>query len=91
MFYLFRNYSWNSLLIRIIKTYSIMKKNMGGIDRIIRITFAVIIAILYFTGKVEGTLATVLIVFAAIFLLTSVINFCPLYPVLGINTRKKDS
>ena len=36
-----------------------MKKNMGGLDRIIRIIFALVISILYFTGKVEGTLATV--------------------------------
>ncbi len=68
-----------------------MKKNMGGMDRIIRIIFAVVVAILYFTGKVEGTLATVLIVLAAVFLLTSIINFCPLYTVLGINTGKKDN
>jgi len=68
-----------------------MKKNMGGMDRIIRIIFAVVVAGLYFTGQVEGILATVLIVLAAVFLLTSVINFCPLYTVLGINTEKKDS
>jgi len=68
-----------------------MKKNMGGMDRIIRIIFAVVVAVLYFTGKVEGILATVLIVLAAVFLLTSVINFCPLYTVLGINTGKKES
>jgi len=68
-----------------------MKKNMGGLDRTIRIIFAVVIAILYFTEKIEGTLATVLIVLAAIFVLTSVINFCPLYTALGINTGKKDS
>ena len=64
---------------------------MGGMDRIIRIIFAVVVAVLYFTGKVEGILATVLIVLAAVFLLTSVINFCPLYTVLGINTGKKES
>ena len=68
-----------------------MKKNMGGMDRTIRIIFAVVIGILYFTGIVEGILATVLIVLAVIFLLTSLINFCPIYPVLGINTRKKNS
>ena len=68
-----------------------MKKNMGGMDRTIRIIFAVVIGILYFTGIVEGILATVLIVLAVVFLLTSLINFCPIYPVLGINTRKKNS
>ncbi len=68
-----------------------MKKNMGGMDRIIRIVIALVVTVLYFTEYIEGTLATVLIIFAAVFLLTSVINFCPLYTVLGINTGKKDS
>lgn len=68
-----------------------MKKNMGGMDRMIRIIFAIVVAGLYFTGTVTGIVATVLIVLAAVFLLTSLINFCPLYTILGINTGKKDS
>lgn len=68
-----------------------MKKNMGGTDRIIRIIIAIIAAILYFTGTVSGTLGIILLVVAGVFLLTSFINFCPLYTVLGINTNKKDN
>ena len=68
-----------------------MKKNMGGTDRMIRIIIAIIAAILYFTGTVSGTLGIILLVVAGVFLLTSFINFCPLYTVLGINTKKKDN
>jgi len=68
-----------------------MKKNMGGMDRIIRIIVAIVIAGLYYTGTISGTLGTVLLVVGVVFLLTSFINFCPLYTVLGINTGKKES
>ena len=67
-----------------------MKKNMGSADRIIRIIIAVIIAALYVTGKVTGTLGIVLIVIAAIFVLTSFVSFCPLYAPFGIKTCKVD-
>jgi len=67
-----------------------MKKNMGTVDRTIRIFIAVVIAILYFTGVISGTLAIVLMVFAVIFLITSFVSVCPLYPILGINTNKKE-
>lgn len=63
-----------------------MKKNMGNIDRVVRILLAVVFAALYFTGTVSGTLGLVLVAAAGIFVLTSVISFCPLYPIFGINT-----
>ncbi len=66
-----------------------MKKNMGGIDRIIRIIVAILIAILYFTDVLTGTLGVVLLVLAGIFLLTSFISFCPLYLPFGLSTRRK--
>ena len=66
-----------------------MKKNMGSTDKIIRIAIAILIAILYFTNTISGTLALVLGIFAAIFILTSLISFCPLYSPFGISTRKK--
>jgi len=65
-----------------------MKKNMGDLDRGIRIIMAIAIAILYFTNTIEGTLAYILMAFSAIFVLTSFISFCPLYLPLGINTCK---
>jgi len=66
-----------------------MKKNMGTIDKVIRILVAVTIAILFFTEVITGTLGIILLVLAAVFVLTSLISFCPLYLPLGINTCKK--
>ncbi|TPE45842.1 YgaP family membrane protein [Pontibacter mangrovi] len=63
-----------------------MKKNMGSADRIIRLVVAAVLAILYFTGTVTGTLGIVLLVVAAIFILTSLVAFCPLYAIFGLNT-----
>jgi small-conductance mechanosensitive channel len=67
----------------------IMKKNMGIIDRSIRILLAAAVALFYFTDQLTGIAAVVLGAIAVIFILTSVIGFCPLYYPLGISTRKK--
>jgi hypothetical protein len=66
-----------------------MKKNMGGADRVIRVIIAAIIAVLYFTKVIPGTLGIVLLALAGIFVLTSLISFCPLYAPFGISTCKK--
>ncbi|MEH6704460.1 MAG: DUF2892 domain-containing protein [Galbibacter orientalis] len=63
-----------------------MKKNMGGLDRIIRIIIVLTIGVLYWQGLVEGTLAYVLIAVGAVFLITSFVGFCPLYKLVGLNT-----
>lgn len=68
-----------------------MKINMGTVDRVARILVAVAIAIAYFTNLISGTVAIVLLVFASIFIITSLISFCPLYLPLGISTRKKET
>ena len=61
---------------------------MGNTDRIIRVLIAAVIAALYFTNTITGTLAYVLLAVGAIFLLTSFIGSCPLYSVFGSNTCK---
>lgn len=66
-----------------------MKKNMGTIDKVIRILVAVVFAILFFTNVITGTLGIILLVLAVVFVFTSLISFCPLYLLLGINTGKK--
>ncbi|WP_156309018.1 YgaP family membrane protein [Sphingobacterium endophyticum] len=66
-----------------------MKTNMGSQDKTIRIILAIIIAVLFFTKIISGTLAIVLLVVAGIFILTSLIGFCPLYSLLGISTCRK--
>lgn len=67
-----------------------MKKNMGSADRIIRLIIAAVIAVLFFTNVISGTLGIVLLVLAGVFVLTSLISFCPLYTLVGINTCPKD-
>jgi len=66
-----------------------MKPNMGTTDKIIRIAMAALVAILYFTNVITGTLGIILLVLAGVFVLTSLISFCPLYPLLGMNTKEK--
>lgn len=65
-----------------------MKKNMGNTDRVVRILIAAVVAVLYFTGVVSGTVGIVLLVLAGIFVLTSLISFCPLYAPFGLSTCK---
>ena len=59
---------------------------MGSTDRIIRLSMATLIAVLYVTNVIEGRLAMALGAVAVIFAATSFVNFCPLYSMLGINT-----
>lgn len=66
-----------------------MKKNMGKVDRLFRIIVAMVIGLLYFNNNISGLLGMVLIVLAVVFLLTSLINFCPLYLPFGIDTREE--
>jgi len=66
-----------------------MKKNMGTIDKIVRIVIAAVVAILFFTNVITGVLGIVLLALAAVFVLTSLISFCPLYLPFGLNTGKK--
>jgi hypothetical protein len=66
-----------------------MKQNMGSVDRALRVIAALIIAILYFTDQVTGTIAVVLGILAVIFLLTSIIGFCPLYAPFKFSTKKE--
>ncbi len=65
-----------------------MKQNMGTVDKTIRLIVVAIIAILYFTGQITGTAATVLGIIAVAFLLTSLIGWCPTYVPFGISTKK---
>lgn len=68
-----------------------MKKNMGNKDKTIRTVLAAIIAALYFSGVINGTLALVLLIVAIVFAVTSLINFYPIYKLIGVNTCKVKS
>lgn len=66
-----------------------MKTNMGSADKAIRIVLAIVFAGLYITKLVEGTVGIALLVLGGVFLLTSILSFCPLYTILGMNTCEK--
>lgn len=65
-----------------------MKKNMGTIDRVVRLLVVVVIAALYFTGHLSGMVAIILGIVAAAFFITSLLGWCPGYLPFGISTRK---
>lgn len=66
-----------------------MKKNIGNTDKLIRLLLALLIAVLYFTNIITGTLAIILGIVALMLVITSLVNFCGLYTLLGINTCKR--
>lgn len=65
-----------------------MKANMGKIDRIVRATAAIVVALLFITKQIDGNVAIVLLMFAAAFILSSIAGVCPLYLLLKIATHK---
>jgi hypothetical protein len=64
-------------------------KNMGAVDRIIRIVLALVVLVLYLTGVISGWLAIVLGILAVIWVFTGIIGFCPLYALFKTSTKKK--
>lgn len=67
-----------------------MKKNMGTIDKLIRVFIAAVIGVIYFMGLINGITAIILLALAGVFVLTSLISTCPLYLPFGISTIKKE-
>jgi hypothetical protein len=65
-----------------------MKKNMGTVDRTIRVAVAAVIAVLLLSGQLSGTLAMILGIFGILFLVTSTLAFCPAYLPFKISTMK---
>ena len=64
-----------------------MKQNMGNLDKAIRVLIAVVIVVLYFSGVINGTVAIVLLIFAGVFIATSLVGTCPLYLPFNISTK----
>jgi hypothetical protein len=67
-----------------------MKKNVGNIDKAIRILIALVVIALYFTNIITGTLGIILLIVAAILILTSIVSFCPIWMILGLSTGNKE-
>jgi hypothetical protein len=66
-----------------------MKKNMGTTDRVVRTFVAILLLILLFSGEITGTVGVILAIVAIVFLITSLVSFCPLYVPMKISTRKE--
>ncbi|MEI6021459.1 MAG: DUF2892 domain-containing protein [Bacteroidota bacterium] len=65
-----------------------MKSNVGSTDKVLRILAVILILFLFFNHLINGTLAIVLMVVGGIFALTSIVGFCPLYAIFGIQSNK---
>ncbi|ADQ79523.1 hypothetical protein Palpr_1377 [Paludibacter propionicigenes WB4] len=68
-----------------------MKKNMSSYDKLIRLIVAIVLIVLYYRGILSGTLGIVALLVALVLTITSLLSFCPLYTLLGINTCKKEN
>jgi hypothetical protein len=68
-----------------------MKKNLGSVERILRVFVALVVAILYFTNQISGIAAIILGVIAAAFILTSSVAFCPIYAALSFFAKKSET
>jgi hypothetical protein len=66
-----------------------MTKNMGNIDRALRLAVVLAIGVAFLMGKLSGTAAIILGVVAVAFFLTSLVGTCPIYSVLGLSSRGK--
>ncbi len=66
-----------------------MKSNIGPIDKAIRLFIALVLIVLFYENVVTGTLGIIVLVVAAVIMLTALVGFCPLYLPFGISTQKK--
>lgn len=65
-----------------------MKANLGSTDKMVRIIVAIVIAILFFTNVISGVLGIILLILAGVFVITSLVSFCPIYAIVGLRTNK---
>lgn len=67
-----------------------MKKNVGNTDKLLRLIVVLIFALLSYFNIVTGLLSYILLGLSVTLLITSFINFCPLYAIFGINTHSTE-
>jgi hypothetical protein len=65
-----------------------MVKNIGQIDRGLRVVVGLLLVLLIVKGSITGAVAIIAGVFAAVFIITSSLGTCPLYILLRISTNK---
>jgi hypothetical protein len=67
-----------------------MKPNVGGMDRNGRIVLGIVLLIVGLAAPVGAMWQIVLLVLAAVALVTAFVRFCPANALLGINTCKTE-
>jgi hypothetical protein len=65
------------------------EKNIGTLDRIVRIVLALILFAAYGMGYVRGILGYIVLIIGLILILTGVFGSCLIYSLLGMSTAKK--
>ncbi|MBD3271365.1 MAG: DUF2892 domain-containing protein [Elusimicrobia bacterium] len=65
-----------------------MKKNVGTIDRLIRVFAALVLGVMVFVGNLNGLLSVIIGIIAIILLFTGIVGWCGLYTICGISTKK---
>ena len=68
-----------------------MTRNVGIVDKLIRVLLAIIILVLILKGVVAGAVAVILGILAVAFIFSGLSGFCPLYLPLKINTACKSN
>lgn len=66
-----------------------MEKNAGTIDRVVRVVIGIVLLYLVVTDKVQGIAMYVVGILGIMMLVTAALAYCPLYPVMKINTESK--
>lgn len=66
-----------------------MNNNISTFDRIVRFLLFAIVITAFVMEWIDGAYAYILIGLGTVFLLTSLLSFCPIYRVLGLNSAKK--
>lgn len=69
----------------------IKNRNIGSVDRIIRLIITIIFIVLIFTGVVKGVGIIMMSVISAFLIFTVIFRFCPLYSLVGIHTLRTKS
>ncbi|MBP6092879.1 YgaP family membrane protein [Aquirufa regiilacus] len=67
-----------------------MKKNVGKMDRIVRIAIAVALSILAYSKIIPSDFALGVYLVSGIIALTGFIRFCPLYKILHKSTCREE-
>ncbi len=67
-----------------------MKKNIGSIDKIVRLLLAAVFILLFVFNVVTGLVGYILLALAAVFIFTALVNWCPIWAMLGLHTDKRE-